>query len=83
LIIDKYSNLRHEPFFIRLFEILRGVEESGVKYETECIVVIDTRRSVVVVNENGTRLAILIRLPIIVYFQRNIIETIMEKINYS
>ncbi|HID42420.1 MAG TPA: hypothetical protein EYP30_01370 [Archaeoglobaceae archaeon] len=59
------------------------MEESGVKYETECIVVIDTRRSVVVVNENGTRLAILIRLPIIVYFQRNIIETIMEKINYS
>jgi len=78
-VLSKDCNLK-TPLFKRLFEIFGGVEEDGVKYETECIAVIDGKRSFLVISENNTRIAVLIRLPLIAYFQKNIVEAIMEEV---
>jgi len=76
-IIDT-SKFDEEHFFKNLFDYLRGVEEEGTEYQTECLLIAD-KKSIIVVNENGRRVAVIIRLPAIVYFQKNIVDMLWTR----
>jgi hypothetical protein len=58
---------------------MKGFEDDGIRFEIECLIIVDSKRSIVIINENGERLAVLIRLPIVAYLQKTIFDIIMDK----
>ena len=59
---------------------VKGIVEDGVRVRIEGIFIFDARKSIMIIEEDGRRLGLLISLPIVAFMQRAVIETIiMEK----
>ncbi|RLI80929.1 hypothetical protein DRP07_08375 [Archaeoglobales archaeon] len=56
---------------------LQGVIEDGIKFKMEGIFVFDSKRSIIVIDENGKKLGVLITLPIIAFMQKGMLESVI------
>ncbi len=56
---------------------LQGIIEDGVRFRMEGLFVFDSRRSIVVIEENERKLGVLITLPIIAFMQRGMVESLI------
>lgn len=79
-IVNKLKNVEFKimktALLGRLAELFEGVEDEGIKFEMQCLIIIDNRRSIIILEENGKRSAVLISLPAIAYIQKTFYDTI-------
>jgi len=58
-------------------DYLQGVIEDGIKFKMEEIFVFDSKRSIIVIDENGKKLGVLITLPVIAFMQKGMLESVI------
>lgn len=58
-------------------DYLQGVIEDGIKFKMEGIFVFDSKRSIIVIDENGKKLGVLITLPVIAFMQKGMLESVI------
>ncbi|MBO8181286.1 MAG: TrmB family transcriptional regulator [Archaeoglobus sp.] len=56
---------------------LQGIIEDGIRFRMEGLFVFDSRRSIVVIEENERKLGVFITLPIIAFMQRGMLESLI------
>jgi len=62
------------PFLDKLVKTIDGIEDDGVRFELESIIIADGKRSILVLRENGRKMAVVINLPFIVYLQKSMLD---------
>ena len=55
----------------------QGIIEDGIRFRMEGLFVFDSRRSIVVIEENEKKLGVFITLPIIAFMQRGMLESLI------
>lgn len=60
----------------KIIESMEKIDEEEIKFKMECLIIADNRKSIIIIEENGKRSAVLIRLPIIAYIQKTFYDTI-------
>ena len=56
---------------------LQGIIEDGIRFRMEGLFIFDSRRSIVVIEENEKKLGVYITLPIIAFMQRGMLESLI------
>jgi len=56
---------------------LHGIIEDGIRFRMEGLFIFDSRRSIVVIEENERKLGVFITLPIIAFMQRGMLESLI------